>query len=284
MFGTGEFWSSLRESTIPSWTSSAWTVGTYCRQIGSSGDLMRSTMAGEMRNSKFSAAWRSRSISGKCSAPNRAAKASSEAMLFLRSSSCQDSMRQILEIDHQVVTGRVVPRELRGPGEAASYVEAPRGRVVRAGGRLGDQQPETVGHEPLLHVGQELAADAGPLPGPVHHDPVQIRCAFRPRRGAPAGEAGQLVALIRADEAIVVVAGQGFVQELHRRRHLGRPEQTGGRDQRLKPPAVRGTDGSERAAHARPSPPAPRAAPPRRCGAPARRIPTRAPGPCATGR
>src|SRR2546422_7873502 len=44
--------SSARESTRPSCTSSSWRSGTYCRQIGSPGDVMSSTMAGEMRNSK----------------------------------------------------------------------------------------------------------------------------------------------------------------------------------------------------------------------------------------
>src|SRR5947207_15124392 len=68
MFGTGEWASSASESTSPSCTSSSWRSGTYCRQIGSPGDLIRSTMAGAMRNSKFRAACRRRSRSGKCSA------------------------------------------------------------------------------------------------------------------------------------------------------------------------------------------------------------------------
>src|SRR5947207_2272123 len=41
MFGTGEFASSSSESTIPSRTSSSWSVGTYWRQIGSPGDFRR---------------------------------------------------------------------------------------------------------------------------------------------------------------------------------------------------------------------------------------------------
>src|SRR3989449_3706246 len=104
------------------------------------GDLMRSTIAGEIRNSKFSAACRSRSRSGKCSAPNRATSASSEAMLCLRSSCCQDSMRQILEIDHQVVAGGVVARDSGRLGVAAPLVEGARGCVVSARRRLDDDQ------------------------------------------------------------------------------------------------------------------------------------------------
>src|SRR3989449_4665847 len=140
MFGTGELASSASESTRPSCTSSSCTSGTYCRQMGSPGDLMRSTIAGEIRNSKFSAACRSRSRSGKCSAPNRATSASSEAMLCLRSSCCQDSMRQILEIDHQVVAGGVVARDPGRPGVAAPLVEGARGCVVSARRRLDDDQ------------------------------------------------------------------------------------------------------------------------------------------------
>src|SRR2546430_8717502 len=73
-----------------------------------------------MRNSKLSAACRSRSRSGNCSGPNFATSASSEARLFLRSSSCHDSMRQVLEIDHQIVTGRVVAGDQRRASVAAS--------------------------------------------------------------------------------------------------------------------------------------------------------------------
>src|ERR687890_64787 len=73
MLGTGLSASSLSESTIPSTTSSSSTEGTYCRQIGSSGDLMRSTMAGEIRNSKLSA------------------NASSEAIEFFLRTSCHVS-------------------------------------------------------------------------------------------------------------------------------------------------------------------------------------------------
>src|ERR1041384_5540210 len=91
MLGTGLSRSSSSESTIPSTTSSSWMVGMYCRQIGSSGDLMRSTIGGEIRNSKFSAAWRSAAwcSGGKCSGPNRSASASRLVIDRCRSSSCQ---------------------------------------------------------------------------------------------------------------------------------------------------------------------------------------------------
>ena len=49
-------------------------------------------MAGEIRNSKFSAACRSRSSSGKFSGPNFWANASSEAIEFFLRTSCQVSM------------------------------------------------------------------------------------------------------------------------------------------------------------------------------------------------
>src|SRR6476620_3342642 len=78
--------------------SSSSTEGTYCRQIGSLGDLIKSTMAGEIRNSKFSAAWRSRSRSGKFSDPNLAANASREAMEFFFRTSCQVSAMQATKI------------------------------------------------------------------------------------------------------------------------------------------------------------------------------------------
>src|SRR5262245_43838298 len=92
MLGTGLSASSLSESTMPSRMSSSSTVGTYWRQMGSSGDLISSTMAGEILNSKFSAAWRRRSRSGKCSGPNRAASMSSDRIELVLRTSCQVSM------------------------------------------------------------------------------------------------------------------------------------------------------------------------------------------------
>src|SRR2546423_15701786 len=159
MFGTGEWASSASESTNPSPTSSSCRSGTYCRQIGSPGDLIRSTMAGEMRNSKLSAACRKRSRSGNCSGPNLATSASSEARLFLRSSSCHDSMRQVLEIDHQIVAGGVVARDQRRAGVAASLVEGAGGPVVGAGGRLDDDQAPVIRHQSVFHGRQQLGAD-----------------------------------------------------------------------------------------------------------------------------
>src|ERR1700693_4319301 len=150
MFGTGEFASSASESTSPSCTSSSWRSGTYWRQIGSPGDWMRSTIAGEIRNSKFSAAWRSRSKSGKCSAPNFATSASSEAMLFLRSSSCQDSMGQILEVDHQVVAAGVVPREPGRLGVAAPLVKRAGGRLLWTRRRFDDDEASVIAPQFVL--------------------------------------------------------------------------------------------------------------------------------------
>src|SRR5258705_9100887 len=199
MFGTGELASSSSESTSPSRISSSWTVGTYWRQIGSPGVLIRSTMAGEMRNSKFSAARRRRSISATCSGPNRSASASSDAMLFLRSSSCQLSIRQILGVDHQVVTGRVVPRDGCGSGVAAVLVKGPRGGVVGAGAGLDDDEPLAQGPEPLLDLRQQLRPDAGALPRLVDHDPVEILRPCGSRRWAPARVAHTVLAIEAAD-------------------------------------------------------------------------------------
>src|SRR2546426_9546575 len=168
MFGTGEWASSASESTSPSRTSSSWRSGTYWRQIGSPGDLMRSTIAGEIRNSKFSAASRRRPRSGKCSAPNLATSASSVAMLFLRSSACQDAMPQVLEIDHQVVVRRVIARERRRLRVPTPLVERARCRVRRAGGGLDDDQSPLVGAQRGLDFPQELAPHALALPGGVH--------------------------------------------------------------------------------------------------------------------
>src|SRR5213593_4502279 len=170
MFGTGELVSSANESTSPSCTSSSCRSGTYCRQMGSPGALMRSTMAGEIRNSKFSAACRSRSRSGKCSAPNLATSASSEAMLCLRNTCCQDSMRQILEVDHQVVAGGVVAREPGRLGVPAPLVESARGGVVGARRGLDDDQSSVVRRQSVLDRPQQSRADSLALAGRIHDD------------------------------------------------------------------------------------------------------------------
>src|SRR5260370_7301578 len=174
MLGTGECSSSASESTMPSCTSSSCTVGTYWRQIGSSGAWIRSTIAGEIRNSKFSAACCSFAISGKCSGPNRAASCSSDVRLRLRSSSCQVSIRQILEIDHQVVTGRVVAREGGGPGVAAAFVKAARRLVGRAPGRFDHDEAAALGQPPRLPPPPKLPSPPPtlpppPPPPPLHH-------------------------------------------------------------------------------------------------------------------
>src|SRR5213075_2028402 len=216
MLGTGELASSASESTIPSWTSSSCTVGTYCRQIGSPGDLIRSTMAGEMRNSKFSAAWRRRAMSPTCSGPNRAASASSDAILFLRRSSCQLSISEILGVDHQIVTGRVVGRDGCGSGEAAFLVKGPCGRIVVARTRLDHHEPLPVGSETVLDLAEQLRPDPGALPAFVDHDPIQV---VRPRGsgcGPPAGVAHQVLTptlIESADKSIVVVAGQALLEQ-----------------------------------------------------------------------
>src|SRR6266404_1809571 len=245
MLGTGEFASSASESTRPSWTSSSWTVGTYCRQIGSPGDLIRSTIAGEMRNSKFSAAWRRCAMSPTCSAPKRAANASSEAMLFLRSSSCQVSSGQILGIDHQVVTGRVIPRDGRGPGVAACFVKPARRCVIGARAGLYDHQPSAVSRQPALHLAEQLRADSAALAGAVHDDPVQIARRHGARCRAPAGVANQLIGFECTDELIVVVSRQALVEQLDRSGDLFLAEDARATRQLLKPCAVRVPDGAQ---------------------------------------
>src|SRR2546428_7850560 len=284
MLGTGEWASSASESTSPSCTSSSWRSGTYWRQIGSPGDLIRSTMAGAIRNSKFSAACRRRPRSGKCSAPNLATRASRDARLRLRSTACQDSMPQVLEVDHQVVARRVVARDRGDPPEPAPRVGRGGRGVVLTRRRLDDNQPTAVDFQPLLDRGEQRGSDTTALPGCVHHDPVQVRRADRAGRRTPAGVADELVAVVRAEEAVVVVPLEARVEELHGCGDLLRPEHAGGRREPLKPCALRATDGTERAAHAPPWRPAPRGARPRRCAAPAPRNPSPPPGPCGTGR
>src|SRR6266849_519526 len=239
MLGTGEFASSSSESTSPSWTSSSCTVGTYCRQMGSPGDLIRSTIAAEMRNSKFSAAWRRCAISPTCSGPKRAARASSDAMLFLRSSSCQVSSSQLLGVDHQIVTGRVVPRDGRGPGVAARFVKAAGRSVIGPRGRFDDNQPAAVGHQPAFHFVEQLRPHAGALLLAIDCDPVEIVRRRGARRRPPARVADQLIVCECADELIVVVARQALVEQLDRGGDLFLAEETGRPRELLKPCAVR---------------------------------------------
>src|SRR5882672_7417980 len=283
MLGTGEFASSSSESTRPSWTSSSWTVGTYCRQIGSPGDLMRSTIAGEMRNSKFSAACRRRAISPTCSTPKRAANASSEAMLFLRSSSCQVSSGQILGIDHQIVTGRVIPRDGRGPGVAACFVKPARRCVIGARAGLYHNQPSAICHQLSFDLTEQLRSNAAALASVVDDNPVQIARRHGARCRAPAGVANQLIGFECTDELIVVVSRQALVEQLDRGGDLFLAEEARATRQLLKPCAVRVPDGAQRAAHARPSFPGPPATRARRCGGSAPRTPIPRPSPCATG-
>src|ERR1043166_7267493 len=213
MLGTGEFASSASESTIPSCTSSSCTVGTYCRQIGSPGDLIRSTIAGEIRNSKFSAACLSAAMGPVCSSPKRAASASSDAMLFLRSSSCQVST-QLLGVDHQIVARRVVRWDGRSPGISASLIEPARRGIVGTRACLYHHQPCGVGHAALLDFPQELGPNPLPLPHTIHDDPIEIERTFGARRRAPARVADHLLAVERAGELIVLIAGAFDGEEL----------------------------------------------------------------------
>src|SRR5207244_1299924 len=133
---------------------------------------MRSTMAGEILNSKFSAAWRSRSRSGKCSAPKRVTSASRDAMLRLRSSSCQDSMGQVLEIDHQDVAGGVVAREPGRLDVAAPLVKGARRRVLAARGGLDDDESSVIRRQCGLDGPQQLGTDSPTLASRIDDDPV----------------------------------------------------------------------------------------------------------------
>src|SRR5712664_3535415 len=284
MLGTGEFASSSSESTSPSWTSSSCTVGTYCSQMGSPGDLIRSTIAGEMRNSKFSAAWRRCAISPTCSGPKRAARASSDAMLFLRSSSCQVSSSQLLGVDHQIVTGRVVPRDGRGPGVAARFVKPARRCVIGARAGLYHNQPSAAGRQPALDLPEQLRSDSAALATRLDDSPVEIARGNSAWSRAPARVADQLIVREGADEVIVVVAREAVVEQLDRGGDLFLAEETGRPRQLLKPCAVRVPDGAQRAAHARPWFPGPPAARSRRCGESAQRSPIPRPSPSATGR
>src|SRR3989441_1219834 len=160
--------------------------------------------AGEMRNSKSSAARRSRSRSGKCSGPKRATSASSDAMLRLRSSSCQDSIRQVLEVDHQVVAGCVVPRESSRRPVPSPLVEAAGREVLGAGRRLDDDQTAAIGQQLPFDGCEQLGPDALPLPGGLDDDPVQVVRAARPRRRTPAGVARELVSRVAAQEEVAV--------------------------------------------------------------------------------
>src|SRR5947207_1848057 len=82
--------------------------------------------------------------------------ASSDAMLFLRRSSCQFSISEILGVNHQIVTGRVVGRDGCGSREAAFLVKGPCGRVVAARARLNHHEPLAVGPETVLDLLEQL--------------------------------------------------------------------------------------------------------------------------------
>src|ERR1041384_4375128 len=283
MLGTGEFASSASESTIPSCTSSSCTVGTYCRQIGSPGDLIRSTIAGEIRNSKFSAACWSAAMGPVCSSPKRAASASSDAMLFLRSSSCQVST-QLLGVDHQIVARRVVRWDGRGSAVSAFLIEPARRGIVRTRARLYHHQPCGVRRAALLHFLQELGPNPLPLARTVHDDPIEIERTFGPRRRAPARVADQLLAVERAGELIVLIAGQVLIEQLDRGGDLFVAEEACVPRQLLKSYAVRVPQRAQRAAHGLLSPLGRRAPRSPRCAGSPPVSPPPPSSPCATGR
>src|SRR5688572_13185084 len=184
MLGTGLSASSLSESTTPSTTSSSSVDGTYWRQIGSLGDLIRSTIAGEIRNSKFSAAVRSRSRSGKCSGPNLAARASRELIEFFLRTSCQVSMMlpallkvgarcERFHVHHLVITRRVEIRDGGRAAIAARLVEGPGAGIVGAARGLDDDQAGEAG-EPALHFRHQLGADAVAVGRGIDGEPVHV--------------------------------------------------------------------------------------------------------------
>src|SRR5215212_5485991 len=225
MLGTGLSASSLSESTMPSRMSSSSTVGTYCRQIGSSGDLIRSTIAGEIRNSKFSAACRSRSRSGKCSGPNLAASRSSDRIELLLSTSCQVSMTlpippvESLNVHHLVVARRVEVGDPRGRAIAARLVEPTRGCIVRpAGCRDHDEAGDTL--QPVFHRMQQGGADASAVQRGVDRHPVEIEGAKGAGGGPPADPAGQASLVLGTEGEVVGGTGHRAVEDLEGHRDL----------------------------------------------------------------
>src|SRR5947208_2060947 len=159
-----------------------------------------------------------------------------------------------------------------------------RGGVVGARRGLNDDQSSVVRREPLLDRPQERGAQSGALPRGIDDDPVEVEGPGGTGCGAPAGVADELIARVRTEEAIVVVARERVVEQLHGNGDLVRPEQTGGRREPLKRSALRAADGTERAAHAPPWRPVPRGARPPRSGAPAPHSPSRRPSPCGRAR
>src|SRR5437899_307251 len=144
--------------------------------------------------------------------------------------------------------------------------------------------PRAPGGPARLCRRDELGPDALPLPGGLDDDPVQVVRAARARRRTPAGVASELVARVAAQEAVVVVAGEALVEQLHGDRDLFRLEHAGGAGEPLKLGALRAVDGAERAAHGPRWHPARRGAPPPRPAAPAPRSPSPSLSPCAPGR
>src|SRR5688500_182640 len=261
MLGTGLSASSLSESKTPSTTSSSSTEGTYWRQIGSLGDLIRSTIAGEIRNSKFSAAIRRRSRSGKCSGPNFAARVSSELIEFFLRTSCQVSMmlpallrvmprNERLHV-HDLVISRSV--ELRDGGDSAissCFIEGARAGVFRPAGGLHDDQAGEAGEAPL-HLRHEPAADAAAMARGIDGKPVHVPGADGAGRGPPADPAGDAPRFLRDERGVRRVAAGGRVEHLEGHEHLVGAEEAAGARDRLDGRAVGGGGGTERDGGAR---------------------------------
>src|SRR5438477_469110 len=89
--------------------------------------------------------------------------------------------------------------------------------------------------------------------------------ALRSAAMSPTSIPEQPIAFERADELVVVVARQRFIEQLDRGRDLFLAEQAGLARQLLKPCALREPERAQRATHGPPSRPGPRARRARRC-------------------
>src|SRR3990172_1780382 len=237
MLGTGLFASSFRLSGTPSTTSNSCKSGTYCRQMGSPGALIRSTIAGEIRSSKFSIACCSRSRSGNCSGPNFSTSCWSEATLRSCRSFCQSAMwsfsvrgNQPLGVHDQVVVRRVEVRNTRRCPVRQRLVERTRRTVIRSRRRFHHHEPAAGIHDRPLARRHQRAADPPAVGSGVHGDPVKVPGGLGAGRGAIAGEADELIRLVERPERVVVLGGpgRGAVEHLQRDVHLRRAEHAGG--------------------------------------------------------
>src|SRR5689334_5901441 len=227
MLGTGLSASSFNESTIPSTTSSSATLGTYCVQIGSPGDLISSTMAGEIRNSKFSAACLRRSSSGKFSAPNLWASASSEAMEFFLRTSCQVSAMEPpvlpaypLHQDHLIIARCIEIRDGGYRRVAPSLVERAGCRVIGPSRCVDDDEPGD-SLQPSLHLLKKPSPDAGALHCGIDSHPVEIVGTQGAWSGSPAYPPHQPGVELSAKHLVGVGnRADGGVEDFERHRYL----------------------------------------------------------------